>query len=172
MKKYTIDYAINGRHLETKALAPIYPGMLLERYDDGVRPHSVEEGIAPPLIAMENRLGGTDISIPYEPADIVYMRYCLQGDVFIGLTTLLDLAPHDLVCSKGDGFLERIPEGNLADGVIVGRVLAAPATIEAYSYFAINGLSLDEVYGQAEGFFYLINQQTVTLDNFIPIEVL
>lgn len=121
----TIDVAINGRYLEAKAKVSVYPGMLLERYEDGVRPHSIAEGTAPPLIAMENRFRGTDIITAYEVDDIVYMRYCLPGDVFWGRYGVHTPDINRFLVSAGvlnPGYLV-VAGLTPIDGAVVGREL-------------------------------------------------
>lgn len=122
----TIDAAINGRYLEAKALVQILPGMLLERYEDGVRPHSVEGGIAPPLIAMEDRFVGKDIHIPYEIDDTVYMRYCLPGDTaWLGFFSIATspLISLPFLISAGNGLVKLALNPPYFDGAIVGQYL-------------------------------------------------
>jgi hypothetical protein len=136
----TIDLAINGRHLEAPAKTQIYPGMLLERYEDGVRPHSIEAGIAPPLIAMENKFMGKDIHIPYEIDDTVYMRYCLPGDVFWGRLVGEEQLNGFFVSAgvQGPGYLELVTNP-LTDGMLVGREL------ESFVWFPYGGFIKVEV---------------------------
>lgn len=173
MSKLTIEYSIKGRFLELIANANILPGMLLERCEEGeIKPHALVDGTAPPIIAVEDKLAGKSIVEAYEIDSNVHCRYCLPGDVFMGLVEDITIERGDFLSSAGDGKLKKIPFGTLSDRTIVGRALAALATEEVYSYFAINGLSLEEVYAQAENFYYARGQEIVTLDNFIPVEII
>lgn len=170
MTRLTIEYDIKGKFLEPIANASILPGMLLQLDNEGkVGPHNSLDGYTSPLIAVENKLAGKSIFEPYETASMVHCRYCLPGDVFMGVVGDASIKKNVFVSSAGNGKLKKIPSGILLDTVIVGQAIAVGE--EIYSYFAINGLSLEEVYAQAAGFYYGLDKGKIGLDDFMAVEV-
>lgn len=185
--KLSIDYAINGRVLEGYFDVPaeihfLLPGMLLVLENNPqsdtpfLREHHVVDGAAFPLIATETPYGAHDIDHKYFDDGTIYYRHCLPGDVFMGIAdpnTFLDIEAGTLVSSAGNGKLHAIPDGFLYDRTIVGCALAVPGTAESYKYFAINGVSLKEVYARSESEYYLTEpMEIVMLRDRFPVEVI
>lgn len=123
----SINISINGRILEAKAQAALWPGMLLNRVFDAdsilVIPHDQAISCAAPIIAVENRYAGNMLDVLYEQNETVYYRYCLPGDMFVGLvSTVPGLSVGSFVVSAGDGLLTSNWAPPVSDGVIVGRL--------------------------------------------------
>lgn len=65
---------------EARAAGAITPGMLLRRTATGtLLAHDDANGHAIPLVALENRIGGT-ISTAYASGDLVHFHKCQPGD--------------------------------------------------------------------------------------------
>lgn len=183
-RKLTINYAINGPSFESVVVSDdVLPGMLLQRsylsqeepFVSTVQAHNIENGIALPLVAIESPYNERDIDSWLIMGNTICYHYCLPGDVFIGIADegVPTITPGMLLSSAGNGKLHPIPEGRLKDRTVVGYALAAPGTTEAYKYFAINGVSLEEVYARSESEYYLTEpMKTVLLDDRFPVEVI
>lgn len=188
LPKLTIDYSINGSLMEgLVAHADVLPGMLLERhvssisveqqsYANQVSPHSIINGKAFPLVAVERPDSNLDIDTLIKIGEVVSYRYCLPGDIFIGIVggeDPMNITAGTLLSSNGDGKLHPIPEGEmLQDRTVIGYALATPHTDEMYSYFAINGVKLSQVYARVEDEYYLVSDEIVMLSDRIAVEVI
>lgn len=91
----TVQVAVtsSSKHLEgILAVADAFPGFLVERTNNRstFRPHSTAQGVAQPLIVIENIYEGktfvgnnTGASDPYYIGEHIYIRYARPGDVFL-----------------------------------------------------------------------------------------
>lgn len=105
----TIKLKKYSDHIEELiAAAAITPGMLVEYTSEGkVQKHSVAEGNAIPMFALEDEMQGKDIDDAYAEDDPVQVWIPIRGDqVWAILADGHEVFKADLLESDGNGYLQ------------------------------------------------------------------
>lgn len=98
-----------NRQNELVAYSAIYPGMLVEVYNDSgtpkLRPHATANGtFARKLIALEQLLLNKTITDAYAAGDLVEVADMYPGSLFLGIIPSgQTVVPGDALSSNGDG---------------------------------------------------------------------
>lgn len=120
--------SLKGRFIgkEAKVGVAITPGMLVERYSGGLRPHSTAGARAQAAFARENEMIGKGISTAYAIGDRGLYGVYERGAEVYGLLAISAVAvpAFGLLESAGDGTLRLITVGDEADltGTLTGTV--------------------------------------------------
>lgn len=117
---------LKGRGVRKEAIGSgvITPGHLLTLTSAGLLTvHATQGGYVAPLFAVENDLVGDTIDDNYASGDYIQAEYLRTGDEVLGLVAAGEAAIviGDLLCSKGDGTLEKTDTGD----IVIAQALEA-----------------------------------------------